>query len=301
MTKNTLRTVGNGTGRRSTRMRTVLAATAGAVLLSGALAGTAAARDGATYLADPQTIGEALPTTFVTATFNVLGASHTAGSDPRPSGAERMVPAVQLLRQNAVDVVGLQELEKPQARAFKQLATEYRLYSPPNDPRDSIAWRASRFDLVGTDGVSIPYKQNWRTMPVVVLRDKVTGKRTIVMSVHNVAGAGSKWVKRRLVSLRREWTKIAELRAGTNLPVVFMGDFNDRREIFYCKMRSKEQYSSSVWWQLQDPSTCTLPRRAGIDWIFGSPDLSFTGYLKLDGGLVDEASDHPLIVSRVLR
>ena len=92
-----------------------------------------------------------------------------------------------------------------------------------------------------------------------------------------------------------------QLRAGTKLPVVFMGDFNDRREIFYCKMRSKEQYSSSVWWQLQDPSTCTLPRRAGIDWIFGSPDLSFTGYLKLDGGLVDEASDHPLIVSRVLR
>jgi endonuclease/exonuclease/phosphatase family metal-dependent hydrolase len=298
-----MRTVGHGTGRRLT---VALATTVGAVLLSGTVvAGTAAAHDGEAddpVLVDPQTLGEALPTSYVAATFNVLGNSHTAGSDPRPSGATRMVATVELLRQNAVDVVGLQELEKPQKRAFQELAGEtYRVYSPPNDPRDSIAWRRSRFALVGTDGVRIPYKENVRTMPVVILRDRLTGKRTIVMSVHNVAGAGDLWVKRRAISVRRELAKIAELRTATGLPVLFVGDFNDRSQRFYCRMAANELPSSSVWWQTVPPATCELPRRAGIDWIFGNPGLAFTGYLKLDGGLVDEASDHPFVVARVLR
>jgi endonuclease/exonuclease/phosphatase family metal-dependent hydrolase len=252
------------------------------------------------FTSDPGTLGEEVPGSFVTATFNVLGASHTAGSDPRPSGATRMVTTVQLLQENAVDLVGLQELENSQKRAFQQLAgTTYQLYYPGTDPRDAIAFRRSRFQLVGTDGVRVPYREHVRTMPVVILRDKQTGKRTIVMSVHNVAGAGDLWVKRRAISLNRELAKIAALRTEKMLPVIFLGDFNDRREYFYCKMLTAELPSASVWWLAQP--TCELPRRAGIDWIFGSPGITFTGYEKQDGGLVDEASDHPLVLARTLR
>ena len=299
------------TGRRITA---ALASTAGALLLStlGGPASAATAWDDAGYydgrdggtgspvLSDPGTLGEAVPGSFVTATFNVLGASHTAGSDPRPSGAARMVWTVQLLQENAVDLVGLQELENPQKRAFQQLAgTTYQVYSPGKDPRDSIAFRRSRFELVGTDGVRVPYREHVRTMPVVILRDRQTDQRTIVMSVHNVAGKGDLWVKRRAISIRRELAKIAELRAGTDLPVVFLGDFNDRREYFYCRMLTNALTSASVWW-LSQP-TCELPRRAGIDWIFGTPGVAFTGYQTLDGGLVDQASDHPLVLARAVR
>jgi endonuclease/exonuclease/phosphatase family metal-dependent hydrolase len=283
------------------RITAALASTVGALLLSS-LGGPAASADPYADLpADPGTLGEVLPGSFVTATFNVLGNSHTAGSDPRPSGAARMVPAVQLLQDNGVDVVGFQELENPQRDAFTKLAgSTYQLYYPGKDPRDSIAFRKDRFELVGSDtSIRIPYRRNVRTMPVVILKDKVTGQKTIFLSVHNVAGAGAKWVERRLTSLRREFRGITRLREATGLPVVFLGDFNDRREIFYCKVLSKSLFSSSVWWLAE--KTCSLPRRAGIDWIFGTPEVTFTGYEKQDGGLVDAATDHPLVLARVLR
>ena len=282
--------------RRNTRRITAaLASTVGALLLT-TVGANADLTDPVTV--DPVTLGDYTPGSWVVATFNVLGNSHTAGSDPRPSGTVRMVPAVQLLRDSAVDIVGLQELETIQATAFKKLATEYRLYSPPKDTRDSIAWRKDKFDLVATDGVRIPYRENWRTMPVVLLRDKVTKRRVIVMSVHNVAGSEATWVHRRAVSLRNELATIQELKTTWRVPVLFVGDFNDRTESFYCKMLTNNLLSSSVWWTTP---TCALPSRAGIDWIFGSPSWRFTGYLKLQGGLVAEASDHPFVVARVTR
>src|SRR4051812_37876679 len=90
------------------RLTAVLAATLGAGLLATTgttaadAAGTVRAR---TYPTDPQVLGEALPSSFVTATFNVLGGSHTAG-DPARSGPVRMGYTVQLLKANRVDLVG---------------------------------------------------------------------------------------------------------------------------------------------------------------------------------------------------
>jgi endonuclease/exonuclease/phosphatase family metal-dependent hydrolase len=293
-------------GRFAATLSTAVAGTVGAALLA-ALGPAAAAETGSvstqttapTYAWDPGTLGDAVPGSFVAATFNVLGASHTAGSDPRPSGTVRMAWTVQLLQDNGVDLVGLQELETPQKTAFQNLVgSTYRMYSPNGDPRDSIAWRRSRFALVSTDGVRVPYKLHERTMPIVTLRDRVTGRKIIVLSVHNVAGTTSTFVNRREISVRRELAKVAALRTSTGLPVMWLGDFNDYRQSFYCRMLTNELTSSSVWWTTP---TCELPRRAGIDWIFGNPGIRFTGYVKQDGGLVDQASDHPLVLARVLR
>ncbi len=305
----------------TTRRRLVaaLGATVGAALLASTAGpvGTAAADDLSPYtggyagdpvLVDPGTLGDAVPGSFVTATLNVLGASHTAGGDPRRSGAARMVWSVQLLEDNGVDLVGLQELENPQMRAFKRLAGgTFELFYPGRDPRDAIAFRRSRFELVGTDSsVRIPYRRNVRTMPVVVLRDRVTGQRTIVMSVHNVAGESRKWSGRRGISINRELAAVARLHARTGLPVLLVGDFNDRRQFFFCKVSGAGLASASTWWKAPvDPAVgspgCELPRRAGIDWIWGSEGITFAGYVKQDGGLVDQATDHPLVLARVVR
>jgi endonuclease/exonuclease/phosphatase family metal-dependent hydrolase len=300
-----MRMFGLGSARRLT---VATAATLGAALL--ATTGGQAVADGLTT--DPGTLGEAVPGTFVTATLNVLGNSHTAGADPRPSGTTRMAWSVQLLRDNGVDLVGLQELEKPQARAFNRIAGDtYQLFFPGKDPRDAIAFRRDRVELVGTDSsLRIPYRRFVRTMPVVILRDRVTGKRTVVMSVHNVAGKGLKWQRRRNISVRRELAAVTRLTAQTGLPVVFVGDFNDRRVNFYCRMVANGFTSSSTWWSTPaapttdpvtgevTPAPCALPRRAGIDWVWGTPGVTFSGYLKVDGGLVDWATDHPLVLAR---
>ena len=163
-----------------------------------------------------------------------------------------------------------------------------------------MRFRRSGSECAGTNPpMRSPTRRYVRTMLVVVLKDTLTGKKTIFLSVHNVAGSGALWVERRLISLRREFAGIARLREATGLPVVFIGDFNDRSQAFYCKVLSKSLYSASVWWQAD--KTCSLPSRAGIDWIFGSPGVTFTGYQKQQGGLVEQASDHPFVVARVLR
>lgn len=287
----------HATGTRR-RLTVAFAATIGASLLTLAGGPSADAAAKQTYLKDPQILGEALPGSFVTATFNVLGASHTAGRGKAYSGPARMVHTVQLLRDNRVDVVGLQELETKQATAFKQLAPEYQLYSPPKDTRDSIAFRKDRFELVKKDGVSVPYMKNWRTMPLITLRDKATGLKMRVLSVHNVVGKEAKWVARRAKALRLELEKHRALQAKRRMPTLFMGDFNERTEAFYCQMLGEKFTSSSVWWTTP---ACELPARAGIDWIFGTPAMKFIGYQKQDGGLVDMASDHPLILTRITR
>ena len=284
------------------RLTAVVAATLGAGLLATTAGTTAADAAGTvrarTYSVDPQILGDEVPSSFVTATFNVLGGSHTTG-DPSRSGTVRMGYTVQLLQGNRVDLVGLQELETKQATAFKQLAgTTYQLYSPPRDTRDSIAWRRSRFDLVRADGVRVPYKLHWRTMPIVELRDKVTGQQFRVLSVHNVAGKESVFVKRRAISVRLETEKIRALQATRPMPTFVMGDFNDRTQAFYCQMLGNQLFSSSVWWTTP---VCSLPSRPQIDWIFGSSEVRFTGYVRQDGGLVDLASDHPLILARASR
>ena len=98
---------------------------------------------------------------FVIATFNVLGASHTALGGNKPGWAPaqvRMRQTVRLFERYAPDVIGLQEFQRTQARAFEAMAgSQYAVYHPPGEsPENSIAWRRSRWDLVAADSVRIP-------------------------------------------------------------------------------------------------------------------------------------------------
>src|SRR4051794_29096713 len=59
---------------------------------------------------------------FTVATFNVLGFKHTAkGGDKAkwPDGVRRMHSTIKLIRRFHVDVVGLQELQEEQFKAFR--------------------------------------------------------------------------------------------------------------------------------------------------------------------------------------
>ena len=112
------------------------------------------------------------------ATFNVLGDSHTGREARRAgmaSGPARIRGAVQLLERYGVDVVGLQEFQRPQAVAFTRLAgSTYALWSAPGDTENAIAYRRDRWSLVGAETVAIPYfNGHIRRMPVV----RLTGPR----------------------------------------------------------------------------------------------------------------------------
>lgn len=241
--------------------------------------------------------------TFIAATLNVLGHSHTArGGKKRRSFAgskTRMARAVSLLKSNDVALVGLQEFQPVQRKMFLRMTRGWKVFSP-RDPQDSIAWRASRFKLLRTTSFKIPYFRTWRPMPVVVLRDRATGRKLVVISVHNPANKGPvrKMAKRRAIAVGRELKMVKTMRRRTHAPVILMGDFNDRTRKLYCRVTKHGLKASSRGVRGRH---CRPSVVAGIDWIFGTKGIRFTGHQRVHGGLVERTTDHPLVLARVRR
>jgi hypothetical protein len=241
---------------------------------------------------------------FQVASLNVLGASHTARHGNKhhfASGATRMRYSVQLLRSHGVDVVGLQEFEVTQFAAFKRATgSAFATFPGPtmghNPVRNSIAWRTDTWSLVAAHTESIPYFHGHRVpMPYVLLQHRTTGRKVWFMNVHNPAstkshGNNQRW---RNVATGIEIATVHRLQA-TGIPVVFTGDFNERAESF-CRITAATELHAANGGSTSGP--CHPPANNGIDWIFGSPSVSFSGYVRQGQGLVNRATDHPLIVA----
>ncbi len=236
---------------------------------------------------------------FVAATLNVLADRHTSGHGRKrrhyAGSARRMGHAVSLLRSNRVSLVGLQELQPKQRRLFLNKTRGWKVHSPRRDPQDSIAWRSSRFRLLKASALEVPYFRRNRPMPVVRLRDRVTGRSFTVISVHNPARRSMR--KRRAEAVRRE-VRLAHKVRRRGSPVILMGDFNDKSRAFYCQMTRKGFRVSSGGVRGR---RCRPSQVAGIDWIFGTKGIRFQAHQRIQGGLVSRTTDHPFILARVRR
>ena len=234
------------------------------------------------------------------ATFNTLGASHTTATGKSPamaSGPERTRGVVQLLEKYGVDVVGLQEFQRSQHRAFVASAGDtYATWSPPGDTENSIAWRRDRWDLVSADTVAIPYFDGHiRHMPVLLLRDRETGHESFFVNVHNPADTRQyphqgRW---RADAVAREVSLVRRLAAQG--PVFLTGDMNDRRDVFCQLAVHASMKASNGGGSL---GGCAPPSSAGIDWIFAAGSADFSDHTVDRSALVKDTSDHPFVVTR---
>jgi endonuclease/exonuclease/phosphatase family metal-dependent hydrolase len=201
---------------------------------------------------------------------------------------------VAALQRSGVDVVGFQELQRPQWRTFRRVAgAGYRLYSARRDTDNAIAWRRAAFSLVSARTVGVPYFGHRRPMPVVQLRHRATGQRLYVISVHNPA-------HRRFARARRAATRI-EVRlvnrlVATGRPVVLAGDANARRR-YFCRIVGGTDLKSAFGGSCG--AVCRPPAYRGIDWIFGAPTTSFAGTRVRRTTIRHRVSDHPLVTSRL--
>ncbi|MFL6059794.1 MAG: peptidoglycan DD-metalloendopeptidase family protein [Marmoricola sp.] len=250
-------------------------------------------------------VGKQLPQTslfdndgFVLASFNTLGAVHTPNAR-YPGYATRTPKQVTLLNGYNADVIGLQEFEPKQKDAFLASANgTFGIFPEPNTTRtdNSLIWRSSTFELVSGTTMGIPYFEG-RTaqVPVVLLRQKSTGRTAYFINVHNPAsiakyGDQSKW---RAKAIAIERAKIIELRK-TGLPVFVTGDFNDRQNAFCPLTAGKLMISAN-----SIPSmTCALPSTLWIDWVFAAGPARFTSWVKDNKPRDLRISDHPIIVTR---
>ena len=176
-------------------------------------------------------------TTFRTATINVLGDSHTRRGGDKPgfrSGAARMGGVVGILRSQNLDVVGLQEFERPQKAAFNRLAGGWDVFTGTERGRDAIAYRTGIWEYVQGGTRTIPYFHgNPAPLPWVTLRHRETGRVVSFISIHNPTSSARRGnnARHRVEATRREIALVRTLSSGGN-PVLLLGDFNERSQAF---------------------------------------------------------------------
>jgi hypothetical protein len=290
------------------RPRLVARAAALAVVAAGLALAVPDQRPGpATATAPDLRPAAAAPTTTRVGTFNLLGASHTRADGNKPgyaSGWQRMGWALRLMREQSLEVVGLQELEVEQYDRFVRDGAQTWAIWPGRELErkalaNSIIWRKDTWRAVRTRTVQVPYfKGNLRPMPYVLLEHRRTGARAWFYNSHNPADARGPAQQWRDEGYRIEAELTNRLRAANpEVPVLTLGDKNDTAD-FLCPVARATGGVSANGGHVAS-GVCRTPRRMRIDWIAGTPDVTFQTYEELKEGLVDQTSDHMLIMSRV--
>jgi len=253
------------------------------------------------WAAGPPTAG---PVDFVVSSFNVLGSSHTRGPHARKGfapGSVRARSAAQLLLDHRVEVVGFQEMQRDQMAVIDR-ATNGRyamfpgLSASERESVNSVGWDVTRWDVVDSELVSIPYFEGRpRLMPVVRLRSRANGAQMWVGNFHNPAsppgrGQNEAW---REEATRREIALANRLHAEHGIPVVFTGDFNEREDVF-CAMVAQTMLVAANGGSADGP--CRPPSRMDVDWVFGS-QVQWLSHLSDRSSAVRRTTDHPMIVA----
>ena len=202
-------------------------------------------------------------------------------------------------RENAVDVVGFQEFQPPQAVRFQELTgTSWQTYPGANNPAgpsvNSIGWRTDVWQLLEARTLPIPYFDGVPSrMPAVLLQNIETGRRVWFFNTHNpadVRGPAQQW---RDAGFAMEAALANELRTNyPDAPFISFGDKNDR-DRYYCSVAPvADMWSASGGYV--DGATCSPPGGGAIDWIMGTKDVFFNGYTRYWNDFVAQTSDHPL-------
>ena len=166
---------------------------------------------------------------------------------------------------------------------------------PKSDGPNVVAWRSDRWAAAATGRVAVPYFHgNLVAMPYVLLED-VAGDRVWVISVHNPADTRGRARRWRAAAVRAEAHLVARLYAD-GAPVILTGDMNARTS-FYCAVTAMAPVHAANG--RRSGASCRPPTPMGIDWILGTPDVAFSGYISTRQAPIDRASDHSMIYADV--
>ena len=219
------------------------------------------------------------PTSFRVSSFNVLGYDHTAKGGQKKGfadGAVRMKWGVQLLKSHQVDVVGLQEFQPQQYNKWvKRASGLYDIFPGYVDTigflRNSIAWRKDKFRMVSNSWLKLPYFHgDVLRMPVVLLQSLQTGQQIYFINFQNPADVRGNAMKWRLIGQRLQIALVNQLRASNQLPIVWTGDMNAKRQVFCRVTMQAGMVSASGGYR--SPTTCQAAEEHG-----GGLDLRLAG------------------------
>lgn len=276
--------------------------------ITGSLSGAAPAPQ---PVVPGQRIGEdyppdsTLPTAFRISSFNILGYGHTAPGGNRKGWADgrtRMRWQIELLAGHDIDLVGFQEFQPEQFQVFtEEVGAEWGVY--PGDKlgraamHNSIAWRKDTWRLVQPGFIPIPYFDGVKIrMPVILLRNVVTGQEAWFGNFHNPANARGNAEKWRDQATNLQIAMANRKRTETGLPVFITGDMNEKAE-YFCRMTRGAPMIAANGGS-NGPAGCRPPSSLQVDWIFGPVETSFSGYLADRSEMVRKSTDHPMVIAQ---
>jgi len=251
----------------------------------------------------PREAARRLDRQMVITSFNVLGSNHTQPG----GGALNYAPArirgewtTNLLQSYGSDIVAFQELKVDQYNHLRRsFGSSYGFY--PNNPEagkviwQSVMWDATQWEFVKAVDVNVPVIGTTRPNPMVRLKSKLTGKNIWVFNVHNSSKNTPERQRERNAAVKIEIGKILAQRAK-KIPVVFLGDMNERKVVFCKVVRQTDLKAVSGGYATQ--STCKPPSRMHLDWIFVSPEFKVRSFEFERTPRVSRITDHSVLSSR---
>jgi endonuclease/exonuclease/phosphatase family metal-dependent hydrolase len=243
-------------------------------------------------------------------TFNLLGHSHTVRGRHAwmGSGPERLRRAVRVVDYRRADLVGFQEMQPPQVAEFLRVrGRDWGLYPAARlrglDGENSIAWRKRVWRVARAGTVPIPYfNGNIRQMPLLLMEHRASHRRTWVLNVHNPAtnrrrGNQDRW-RRAAIALEIATTNARRAESPTT-PVLVVGDMNEREGVL-CPFGRRAGLRAANGGTVTR-TTCRMPPGPRpVDWIFGTADVTFSGYRALRTPRIVRTTDHPVVLSRAV-
>jgi endonuclease/exonuclease/phosphatase family metal-dependent hydrolase len=242
------------------------------------------------------------PNQFVATSFNILGSQHTEPGGGVPEwapGRLRSEWAANLIQRTSTGIMGFQEIQPDQINTLDRIIGNRFDFWPGNANGtraawQTVAWDNTKWDLVTAENVDLPVLGKKRPHPLVLLRNKATGKSVWLFNIHNSSKNTPGRKKERRKALKLIVKQVANKRKdGT--PLILLGDFNDRKEAF-CTVTGKTDLKATNGGS-HKKGKCKPPKRMGIDWIFASKDLKAQSFSRDRNPMILRITDHPVIYS----
>lgn len=256
---------------------------------------------------------------FNISTFNIYYNTDDSNADySKNQWQERLERSANVIKNNDLDVVGIQEVRETQWARLQdsdRLGSTYDIYPDKYGAggytsQNPIVWNKDRFDLEkGTTlpGYAVTSGANSKGRTQVKLKDKSTGQRFYVINQHEPVHDGSA-IKERFDSANQLAAHVKDL-GKEGLPVFLTGDFNsgydnraaqptynnDRNNLAYCILTD-----GGLLWDAFDaaknkPGKCPTPDGPGVDHIFMSPSVKASGYDRSNEPRGNGSDVHPTV------
>ncbi|WP_341926616.1 endonuclease/exonuclease/phosphatase family protein [Nocardioides psychrotolerans] len=244
------------------------------------------------------------PFDFVLTSFNILGSQHTApggaASEYAP-GRIRTEWAASLVNAYGSSVVGLQEIQRDQVDALDRALGGTWDFWPGEalgggGVPQSLMWSSAVWTPTFQGSITVPFMGGTRPQPVVRLQHNETGREIYVLNIHNSPRDAQGREPERDKAMAIEAEAVNELKKD-GIPVFLVGDFNEHDEAF-CYFTSRAGMIAANGGS-NSGGRCLVPRPNRVDWIFGTPDIDFSGFLLDEGPAVRRITDHAVLTTTV--